>query len=146
MYIYIYTYLRIYIYIYIYVYIYIYIERERGRDVYTCAFHHTRGSGPGMPPCTTKASGRGTRSYFDLIVIIIIIVIYSNNHSYRYCHDKIYCGSISISMSVTFCWSPAVSAFLQGVRLFRSGLSGKKRSSQGGLLSSPSPRLTRSCR
>ena len=34
--------------------------------------------------------------------------------------------SISISISVTFCRCPAVSAFLQRVRLFRSGLSGQK--------------------
>ena len=42
--------------------------------------------------------------------------------------------SVSISMLVTFCWCPAVSAILHGARLLRSSLSGQKQSTGWTLL------------
>ena len=120
-YIYIYMYLRIcvvytytihvYIYIYIHICIYIYIIYIYTHITYICIYIYIYiHIYTYIYMCIRALVGQeGVRGSGPL----------GNDCSSRSC------VSISISISVTFCWSPAVSAFLQGVRLFRSGLSGK---------------------
>ena len=95
-----------------------------------------------------------------MVVIIMVVIISSSNSSNNnngsilgrenmvgvnmllayYPQHTLYLR-ISISISVTFCWCPAVSTVLQGVRLFRSGQSGQKAKLTVELSSLPSPRL-----